>query len=182
MKDATDQDIIDACRRGERAAFNELMRRNHQRVYDLCRRMVGDADDAMDLAQETFVRAWQSLSSFRGDSQVFTWLYRIATNLSLNHIRKRRVRTLLRLDDVSPAAASVQAAESPELEENALTALIDKAIQKLPEKQRRVFILRYFDEMPYEEMSKMLNKTVGGLKANYFHAVRKVEEYVRHAL
>jgi RNA polymerase sigma factor (sigma-70 family) len=182
MKDLPDLDIIEACKRGERTAFNEFMRRHHQRVFDVCRRMVGDVDDATDLAQETFVRAWQGLSSFRGDAQVFTWLYRIATNLSLNHLRTRRVRSMLRLDDVHPAAASVSAAEAPELEAEALTALIDKAIQRLPDKQRTVFVLRYYEEMPYEEMSRLLKKTVGGLKANYFHAVRKVEEFVRHAL
>lgn len=182
MTDADDFALVAASRRGDRTAFNELVRRHHEKVYWVARRLLGDHDDALDITQDAFVKAWSSLDDFRGDARPYTWLYRIATNLSLNRIRSTRIRSLLRLgeehddvpgDDLDPLAG---------LERNEVREIIERAIHKLPERQRAVFVLRYYEELPYEEIAAILQTSVGGLKANYFHAVRKIEASVKDAM
>lgn len=183
MKTSTDSELILLCKDGRRDAFNELVRRYQDRVYWTVRRFLNDHDNAQDVAQDVFVRAYQNISSFRGDAQVFTWLYRIAMNLSLNHLRREKLRGFFRIDDMedtltdgdSPSAQQV-------LESEETSTVIRKAIDTLPTKQRQVFLLRYYEELPYEEIAVLLHTSVGGLKANYFHAVRKIEEQVKHDL
>lgn len=182
MRELTDGDLLAHCRNGDRQAFNELVRRYQDRVYWVVRRIVGDHEDAKDIAQDTFIRAFHALGDFRGDSSVYTWLYRIATNLGLNHIRKRRVRQFLRLEDVQETADHTGGSADAGMERDEMRTLIERAIAHLPDKQRAVFILRYYEELPYEEIARILKRSTGGLKANYFHAVRKVEEYVRRAM
>ena len=143
---------------------------------------MNEPDDAKDIAQETFIRGWLGISGFRGDSQLFTWLYRIAVNLSLNHLRKEKLRSFLRIDKGHEFIASSPEQFSKKLDEDDINLIVDKAMQQLPEKQRITFMMRYYEEMSYEEMAKVLNKSVGGLKANYHHAVKKVQEYVKNAM
>lgn len=179
MGPLTDLDLVQQVRNGNRQAYTELMRRYQQRVYWVARRIVGNHDDADDVAQEAFVKAYLALGDFRGDSSFFTWIYRIAVNLSLNTVRKQQVMNYLRQ---SPVISSVlPAADNPhaELEFKETHSRLEQAVATLPEKQKAVFVMRYFEEMSYDEISDVLNTSVGGLKANYFHALRKVQEYLK---
>jgi RNA polymerase sigma-70 factor (ECF subfamily) len=182
MKYLSDDQLIEQCKQGVREAFNELVRRYQERIYWTIRRFVGDSDDAYDIAQEVFVKAYQGIGEFRGDAQVFTWLYRIAANLSINHVRKRKIRSFLGLDMLDSLQGDPESRPDHVLERNEMKSIIDEAVQTLPEKQKAVFILRYYQELSYEEIAGILDRSVGGLKANYFHAVRKIEEYVKHAM
>jgi RNA polymerase sigma factor (sigma-70 family) len=183
MKNQADHDLILLCKDGRRDAFNELVRRYQERVYWTVRRLISDHDDALDVAQDVFVRAYENIGSFRGDAQVFTWLYRIAMNLSLNHLRRKKLRGFFNLDDFIDSVSEDPALDPlARMEKNETTALIEHAAATLPRKQRQVFMMRYYEELPYEEIAAVLSTSVGGLKANYFHAIRKIEDYLQHAL
>lgn len=158
--------------------FNELVRRYQKRIYWVARRMVKRHEDADDIAQDVFVKAYTALENFRGESNIYTWLYRIAVNLSINHIRKQKVRNAVDLDDHLPFLAK-NADQDSSIVRRENVSLIEEAIGTLPEKQRAVFIMRYYDEMPYEQISAILGTSVGGLKANFHHAVKKVSAYVK---
>lgn len=153
------------------------MRKYQQKVYYHIRRMVIDHDDANDLVQTTFIKAWKGLENFREDSQVFTWLYRIATNECLTHLNNKKKRFFLPIGDVEHELTS-KLDNEPSLKANQLEMKLQKAILSLPEKQRTVFNLRYYDEMKYEQMSEVLGTSVGALKASYHHAVQKIEKYI----
>jgi RNA polymerase sigma-70 factor (ECF subfamily) len=182
MHASNDADILEACRRGDRSAFNQLVRRHQDRVYGVIKRLVGDPDDAWDISQDVFIRAYEKVADFRGDSQVFTWLYRIAVNLSLNHLRSARMRRFFSLDDTQQTLPDTNPLPSADVELRETRDLVKTAIERLPAKQKAVFILRYYEELPYEDISAMLKTSVGGLKANYHHAVRKIEAHVRKQL
>ncbi len=182
MTQSDDERIIEACRRGDRRAFNELVRGNQQRVYRVVRRIVQDPDDAMDITQDVFIRAYQGLDGFRGGSKIFTWLYRIAVNLSINHVKSGRVRRFFRFDREDGEYVDHTPGIHEGLEREEIRRSIERAIAALPAKQRAVFVLRYYEELPYEDIAGMLGTSVGGLKANYHHAMKKIEEKVRHAL
>ena len=180
MEQLTDVELVQEVRQGNRQAFTELMRRYQQRVYWTARRIVGSHEDADDIAQETFVKAFLALGDFRGDSSFFTWLYRIAVNLSLNAARKQQFLGYLRQSEMVARLLPSEKDPSHELEQQEMQSMLQQAIKELPEKQREVFVMRYFDELPYQEISAILKTSVGGLKANYFHAVRKIREYLRN--
>ena len=158
-------------------AFNLLVQKYQQRVYHHIRRIVIDHDDTNDVVQNTFIKVWNSLEGFREDSQFFTWLYRIATNEALGFLRTKKRRFFLPIGDVE-AELNEKLINTPSLNINKLELKLQQAILSLPEKQRVVFNLRYYDEMKYEEMSEVLNTSVGALKASYHHAVQKVEKYL----
>lgn len=179
MEPRTDLELIEEVRNGKRQAFTELMRRYQQRVYWTARRIVGSHADADDIAQETFIKAFLGLGDFRGDSSFFTWLYRIAVNLSLNTVRKRQLVNYLRQSEIVNRLFPSSPDPEQEYVRQETEGRLQKAVAALPDKQRAVFVLRYFEEMPYEEISEVLKTSVGGLKANYFHALRKVQEYMR---
>jgi len=179
MEQFSDLELVNEVRSGKRQAFTELMRRYQQRVYWTARRIVGSHEEADDIAQETFVKAYLALGDFRGDASFFTWLYRIAVNLSLNAIRKQQVLGYLRQSEIVNRIFPGDENPQKDLELKETQTLLDKAIAELPEKQRAVFVMRYHDEMTYEEISRVLKTSVGGLKANYFHALRKVQEYMK---
>lgn len=179
MERKSDLDLIQEVRNGNRQSFTELMRRYQERVYWVARRIVGSHEDADDIAQETFVKAYVGLGDFRGDSSFFTWLYRIAVNLSLNAIRKRQVMNYLH---ESPLLSRILPADDDpqkKAEYRDLLSKLEKAVALLPDKQRAVFVLRYYEEMPYAEIAKVLKTSVGGLKANYFHALKKVQQVLK---
>jgi RNA polymerase sigma-70 factor (ECF subfamily) len=158
-------------------AFNQLVKKYQQKVYWHIRKMVIDHDDADDLTQETFVKIWQNLEKFKGDSQLFTWIYRIATNECLTFLNKKKRKFFLPIGDVSKELIrKLEASEYISGDEIALK--LQKALLTLPEKQRLVFNMKYFDEMKYEEISEVLGTSVGALKASYHHAVKKIEEYM----
>lgn len=176
----TDLELVEEVRNGRREAYTELMRRHQQRVYWFVRRIVGTHEDADDVTQETFVKAFLNLGDFRGDSSFFTWIYRIALNGALNAVRKRQVISYLRENDLINRFLPSDDDPHRELERKETETKLRQAVAGLPEKQRAVFILRYYEELSYEEISAILKTSVGGLKANYFHALRKVQEVLRH--
>jgi RNA polymerase sigma-70 factor, ECF subfamily len=179
MNQSSDLELIQEVRNGKRQAFTELMRRYQQRVYWVARRVVGSHHEADDIAQETFIKAYLALGDFRGDSSFFTWLYRIAINLSFNAVRKQQLISYARQSEILERFLPSTENPGEEFELKETEARLQRAIAGLPEKQKAVFIMRYYDDMPYEEISQVLKTSVGGLKANYFHALRKVQEYMK---
>jgi RNA polymerase sigma-70 factor (ECF subfamily) len=140
--------------------------------------MVKSHEDADDIAQDVFIRAHSALKDFRGESNIYTWLYRIAVNLSINHLRKQKVRKLVDISDYIPFLAK-DSEQDKDVMRDENVSLIEQAIATLPEKQRAVFIMRYYDELPYEQISAILGTSVGGLKANFHHAVKKIAAFVK---
>ena len=161
-------------------AFNQLVRKYQRKVYWHVRKMVVDHDDADDLTQDVFIKVWKHLENFRQDAQLFTWIYRIATNECLSFLGSKRRKFLLPLTDVGAELASKIEADT-DLAGDEIELKLQKAILQLPDKQRLVFNLRYYDEMPYEQMSEVTGTSVGALKASYHHAVKKVESCVTRA-
>lgn len=161
-----------------REAFTEVIRRYSEPLYWLIRRMVNSHDDANDLLQNTFMKAWQALENFRGDAKLSTWLYKIAVNESVTHLDRERRRAGISLDDEASALAHTIEADEW-IDGDALSLKLRKAIATLPEKQRLVFNMKYFDEMKYEQMSEILGTSVGALKASYHLAVKKIEQYLQ---
>ena len=139
--------------------------------------MVINHDDANDVMQNVFIKAWNGLENFRADAQLFTWLYRIAVNESLSYLEQQKKRSSISLEEADLNLENKLHSEK-DFDPNKAVWKLQKAIQQLPEKQRVVFNLRYFDEMAYEEMSKVLETSVGALKASYHHAVKKIEDYI----
>ena len=142
--------------------------------------MVIDHDDADDLTQEVFVKVWKNLAGFRQDAQLYTWLYRIATNECLNFLKAKKRRFFLPLHNLGAELAG-KIDENLALTGDEIQLKLQKALLKLPDKQRLVFKMRYYDELTYEEISQILGTSVGALKASYHHAVKKVEEFLRNA-
>lgn len=173
-----DYQLIDRLRRPDtcREAFNEVMRRYSEPLYWQIRRMVESHDDASDILQNTFLKAWQNVDGFRGDAKLSTWLYKIALNESITFLAKERKRLSVSLDDEESHLA--QLVESDEyVDGDALAKKLRMAVATLPEKQRIVFNMKYYDEMKYEQMSEILGTSVGALKASYHLAVKKIEQY-----
>ena len=161
----------------QREAFGKIVKHYSEPLYWQIRRMVLSHEDANDLLQNTFIKAWSNLEYFRGDARLSTWLYRIALNESLNFLNKQRALNQLSLDDAESAALN-KLESDPYFDGDHTQLLFEKAIQTLPEKQRIVFNLKYFQEMKYENMSDILGTSVGALKASYHHAVKKIEEFL----
>jgi len=160
-------------------AYTVLIKKYQEKLYWHIRRMVVDHDDANDVLQNVFIRVWKGLENFREDSQLYTWLYRIATNESLTFIEQQKKRSAVSLND-DEAGLSNKVKADQHFDFQKLEWKLQLAIQQLPEKQRVVFNLRYYDEMPYEEMSKVLETSEGALKASYHHAVKKIEDYIKN--
>lgn len=162
-----------------RTAFNEVMRRYSEPLYWQIRRMVQSHDDANDLLQNTFMKAWQSLENFRGEAKLSTWLYKIAINEALSFLERERKQKNMSIDDQEAALVQTIAA-SPDFDGDALARRLQEAVAQLPEKQRIVFNMKYFDDMKYEDMSEILGTSVGALKASYHLATKKIEQYFEH--
>ncbi len=158
-------------------AFNLIVRKHQEALYWHIRRLVIVHDDADDIVQDVFVKAWQALEKFRGDAELYTWLYRIATNEALSFLKKKKRRYFLPLVNMERKMEETLEADVY-YQGNRIEKEIQKAILSLPEKQRAVFNLRYYDEMKYEEMANVLDTSVGALKASYHHAVKKIEKFV----
>lgn len=157
--------------------FNLLVRAYQHRVYGMVRKMIIDHDDSHDVTQEVFIKIHKSIGSFREDSQLFTWIYRIATNECLTFLSKKKRRFFLPIEDVSKELASIidngEAITGDEIQKK-----LQKAILTLPDKQRLVFNMKYFEDLTYDEMEAITGTSVGALKASYHHAVKKIEEYL----
>ncbi len=179
MTEYTDKELLAIFRDSERRhyAFNLIVRKYTERLYWHIRKLVISHDDSDDILQNTFMKVWNGLDHFREDSQLYTWLYRIATNEALTFLNQKKRKFFLPLVDVEQ-----QLSNTLETDEyfsgDELQKKLQKAILTLPEKQRVVFNLKYFEEMQYEEMSEILETSVGALKASYHHAVKKIEKYI----
>src|SRR3979409_2037965 len=157
--------------------FTSILKKYQEKLYWHVRRMVVDHEDANDVLQNMFIKVWNALENFREDSQLYTWLYRIATNESLTFLEQQKKRSSVPLSDVESGLSNRIKADKY-FDPNKLEWKLQLAMQQLPEKQRIVFNLRYYDEMPYEEMSRVLGTSEGALKASYHHAVKKIEDYI----
>ena len=161
-------------------AFTAIIKKYQEKLYWHVRRLVVTHDDANDVLQNVFIKVWNGLANFREDSQLYTWLYRIATNESLSFLEQQKRRGTISMDDEGSEALASQVKADTHFDSNKLEWKLQVAIQQLPEKQRLVFNLRYFDEMPYQEMSRILDTSEGALKASYHHAAKKIEEFIRN--
>lgn len=177
-----DSDILTLFREGERdRAFNQLVRKYSERLYWQIRNMVQVHEDADDVLQNTWIKVWDALDTFRGDSQLYTWLYRIATNESVTFLKRARLKAALSLTGYERVLSNRLAADDYFSGDKVQLAL-QKAIATLPPKQKAVFTLRYFQELPYEEISEILETPVGSLKTSYHYAAGKVEAEVKKML
>lgn len=174
-----DKEIIDmmAEDRTREKGLRLMMDAYQSRLYWHIRRFVVDHDLSQDILQETFIKAYQNFHQFKQDSQLYTWLYRIATNESLQQINKNK--KMQKADDEAGVYLENIPAESVKADAEEIQILLQNAIQTLPEKQRLVFNMRYYDDLPYEEMSKILDMSVGTLKTNYHYAKQKIEDYIK---
>jgi RNA polymerase sigma factor (sigma-70 family) len=179
MTTQTDQQLLDEFLRGNERSFNELVRRYQEKVYWVARHMVIDHDDADDIVQEVFIRLYRSAKEFRGESSLYTWLYRVTVNASLNALRRKKVREYLPLDDTTLQFKSDTSQPDELYEEAERKTELERAVASLPAKQRAVFVLRYYEEKSYEEIVRVLKTSIGGLKANYFHAVKKIGKVIK---
>ena len=171
----TDRQIIDLYREGScEKAFNLIVEQYTERLYWHIRRFLCNHEDTNDLLQDVFIKIWAALPSFRGESQLFTWIYRIATNEVLNYLRKQRFKALVSFQDVTEILEK-KIDEDARFNGNEIQRELLKALQRLPEKQRIVFSLRYFDDLTYEQISAITNTSVGALKASYHYACNKIK-------
>lgn len=158
-------------------AFNMLVREYQKRLYWHIRKILIDHDDTNDVLQNVFVKVWRNLDGFKGESQLYTWLYRIATNESITFLNQKKKRAGVPLDEAS-GFLGVSLQSDSHFKGDEIQAKLQQAILTLPDKQRIVFNMKYFDNMKYEEMSAILETSVGALKASYHYAVKKIESYL----
>ena len=171
----TDSEIIQLYECGRREeAFNGIVETYTERLYWHVRRFLCSHDDTDDLLQDIMIKIWTALPTFRGESKLYTWIYRIATNEVLNHLRKQRFKALVSLDSAT-SILERKIDDDAYFNGDEIQRELHKAIQRLPEKQRVVFNLRYFEEMKYDEISEITGTSVGALKASYHHAYGKIK-------
>jgi RNA polymerase sigma-70 factor, ECF subfamily len=167
-----DRQAIAACQQGEREAFDRLVERYQRDVYRLCYRYVNNHQDANDMAQDVFLKAYRAIGRFRGDSSFSTWLYRIAVNTCLNFRAARR----LPQDELSDQIADRGASAAERLHEAERSAEVRRAVSRLPEKQRATLILKIYQDLTHEEVAGILGSSVGTVKANLFHALANLKK------
>lgn len=164
---------------GRRAAFERLVRDYKEAVYFHIRRIVLNHDDANDLTQEVFIKVWRSMDRFRGESKLYTWLYRIATNACLTHLEKNKRFYNVSFDDVENQLQQALR-EDPLFTADDILLRLQVALASLPDKQRAVFVMRYYDELSYAEIAEITGTSEGALKASYHHAAKKIEAHLTH--
>ncbi|MBQ6179385.1 MAG: RNA polymerase sigma factor [Bacteroidales bacterium] len=178
----TDKEIIELYKAGQREkAFSEIVESYSERLYWHVRRFLCSHEDTDDLLQEIFIKVWSSLSSFRGESQLYTWIYRIATNESLNFLQKQKIRAALRFEDIT-SKLDDKIDEDTGVDGNEAQKALMKAVSRLPSKQKTVFIMRWFDDLSYEDISEILGTSVGALKASYHFAQEKIRAEIEKYL
>jgi RNA polymerase sigma-70 factor, ECF subfamily len=165
------QPAIERFKAGDPAAFNEIVRAHQRDIYNLAYRLTGNSEEAKDLTQDAFLRAYRALHNFRGDSSIKTWLYRITINLA-NSWRRKLFRQPLQLND----AAEVEAHQN---EDPGLSLAVRRAVGALPYKQRSIFVMHHYQGLKHEEIAQITDRTVGSVKANYFHAVEKLRQQLK---
>jgi RNA polymerase sigma-70 factor (ECF subfamily) len=178
MLNKSDIDLVNEFKNGNISAFDEIVRRYQKKVYGLARKILGNHEDADDVAQEVFIKLYYSLGDFKGESSLFTWIYRITVNECNNLLRKKKIKEFVQIDEIANLLKFGQTPEQEFLDKERKN-LIERAIEKLPPKQRMIFVMRFLEDLDYEEISKILNKPVGTLKANYFHAIKKIQKFIK---
>jgi len=175
----SDKELIEMFKKAESQnfAFNLILQKYQERMYWHIRKIVVCHEDTDDVLQNTFVKVWKGLNNFREDSQLYTWLYRIATNEALTFLKRKKTRYLFSISDYENQLSNSLKSD-PFFDGDKLQLKLQKAILSLPNKQRVVFNMKYFDNMKYDEMSEILDTSVGALKASYHHAVKKIEKYI----
>lgn len=176
MPDNTqDNELIKSFLNGDESAFNKLIRKYQDKIYWQARRMSGSHYDADEILQEVLLVVYNKLNTFKFESSFYTWLYRIVATRSLNYIKKRDLKKMFSLDILNnksshpnPVSEGIEMAEQ--------ISRIEKQLQRLPPKQREIFIMRSFDDLSYNEIASITGKSVGSVKANYFHAINKMKE------
>lgn len=178
----SDKEILHLYRTGaQQRAFNCIVEAYSERLYWHVRNLVCSHEDTDDLMQEIFVKVWTGLQSFRGDSQLYTWLYRIATNEALNLLNKKKIRAALSFESLSDHLER-KVEQDPYFNGNEAERLLSKALQRLPHKQRTVFCMRYYEELSYEDISEILGTSVGALKASYHFAYEKIKKELQEKM
>ena len=179
MSDLSDSELLALFRKEDTKhyAFNLLVRQYQRRLYSFIRRTVTDHDETQDVLQNTFIKAWNGLDGFRANAQLYSWLYRIAHNECLNHLRKMK-RGLFVNSDVAMERWTTTLDSSEHFSGDVIQQKLQRAVMRLPDKQRTVFNMKYFDRLKYEEMSKVTGTSVGALKSSYHIAVKKIESWV----
>ena len=177
MTNADDRTLVEACLSGDTASFDVLVERHRRQVYQVCYRFVGNHEDASDLAQDVFIRAYRALRTFKGQSAFSTWLYRVAVNVSLNRVSaKRSVTEPIDLREHEDAVTEPQDRQVLRQER---AAAVRAAIARLPKKQRATMILRMYHELPHEQIAAILGSSVGAVKANFFHALANLRKLLQ---
>ena len=176
-----DKDLLVKLRNEETRnyGFNLLVREYQERIYWHVRKMVIDHDEANDLVQEVFIKVWKNLDKFREDAKLYTWIYKIATNECLTFLTKKKRRFFLPLGDVE-SELSGKIDTNANISGDEIQLKLQKALLKLPNKQRIVFNMKYFEDMKYDEIAEITETSVGALKASYHHAVKKIEEIINN--
>jgi RNA polymerase sigma-70 factor (ECF subfamily) len=178
-EDISDHELVRNFLNGDETSFNKIINKYKSKIYWHARRMTGNHQDADEVVQEVLLVLYKKLKDFRFKSSLYTWIFRIVSTRSLNYLRKRSLRRVFSIDDPAADAirSKVDVVNNMEMKEK--LHKIDQLLQKLPVKQREVFIMRNYDELSYEEISKLTGKSIGGLKANYFHGVNKILELMK---
>lgn len=175
----SDEELLEQFRteKTKEAGFTAIIKKYQEKLYWHVRRMVVDHDDANDVLQNVFIKVWNGLINFREDARLYTWLYRIATNESLSFLEQKKRKSAISLSDVEAGLSNTIKADK-DFDAGKIEWKLQLAIQQLPEKQRLVFNMRYYDELPYNEISQILDTSEGALKASYHHAAKKIEDFM----
>jgi len=177
MEKQGDKYLLDTFKNDPHKGFNLIVQVHQERLYWHVRKMVVDHDDANDIMQNVLVKVWKGLANFRADSGLFTWIYRIATNESLTFLKQKKNKFSSSLTDLEGQLPGGTSSEGL-ISGDEIQIKLQLAVQSLPDKQKQVFNMRYFEEMKYEEMSRVLKTSEGALKASYHHAVKKIEAFI----
>lgn len=178
MNNTNDFELVEKFVAGDETAFNIIVKKYQKKIYWHARQMLGEHLDADEVTQEVLVVMYQKLNTFNFQSALYTWIYKIVTTRSLNQIKRRQLRKIFSFDNTDEKELAVENDIVENIANREKLEKVNKALEKLPAKQRQIFVMRNFDQLSYEEISGITGKSVGGLKANYFHALRKVTEYV----
>ncbi|MCW8849260.1 MAG: RNA polymerase sigma factor [Melioribacteraceae bacterium] len=174
MVEEIEKQLVKKFIEGDERAFNELVKNHQQNIYWHARRMVGNHLDADEVTQQVIIVLYKKLSTFKYNASLRTWIYRITQTRCLNLLKKRKIKRFLNLDDENTATLKSNEDIILRLEDKDKIERINRYLEELPLKQREVFVLRHFEELNYEEISEITGKSIGGLKANYFHASKKI--------
>ncbi len=176
MEKDNDKELVIDFLNGDEAAFNLIVRKYQKTIYWFARRMLGNHSDADEVTQEVLITLYEKLHTFKFESSLSTWIYKITNSKALNLIRKQKVREFFSLDTVFHKSSSDDVIK--DLESREKLERVEKALSSIPEKQRDVFVLRHFEGLSYKEIAEITGKSVGTLKANYFHALKKITEQI----